>query len=70
MDRDEILSLVASKKTILSAPGTKLSSLYYNVMNASVDAVEITYNTGRFQTSLSSLHSDRNLKLFSLILRL
>lgn len=55
MDRDEILSLVASKKTILSAPGTKLSSLYYNVMNASVDAVEITYNTGRFQTSLSSL---------------
>lgn len=55
MDRDEILSLVASKKTILSAPGTKLSSLYYSVMNSTVDAVEITYNTGRFQTSLSSL---------------
>lgn len=55
MEREEMMALVASKKTILSAPGTKLSSLYYNVMNSTVDAVEITYNTGRYSNTLSSL---------------
>ena len=50
----EIEAFVSDKKTILAAPGTKLNSLYYNVANSTVDAIEITYNTGRFQTALST----------------
>ena len=50
----EALQLLGDKRTILSAPGSKLSSLYYNVANSTVDAVEITYNTGRYVSSLST----------------
>jgi len=50
----EMLTLMQDKRTILSAPGSKLSSLYYNVMNSTVDSVEITFNTGRYVSSLST----------------
>ncbi|MCK4831050.1 hypothetical protein KA005_85860, partial [bacterium] len=53
-EASEMLSLMSNKRTILSAPGSKLSSLYYNVMNSTVDSVEITYNTGRYANSLST----------------
>lgn len=53
-EASQMLSLMSDKRTILSAPGTKLSSLYYNVISSSVDAVEITYNTGRYKNSLST----------------
>lgn len=53
-EASEMLQLMANKRTILSAPGSKLSSLYYNVMNSTVDAVEITYNTGRYSSSLTT----------------
>jgi hypothetical protein len=53
-EASEMLSLMANKRTILSAPGSKLSSLYYNIMNSTVDAVEITYNTGRYSSSLTT----------------
>lgn len=53
-EADEMLGLLAAKRTNLSAPGTKLSSLYYSVANCTADAVEITFNTGRFTSSLST----------------
>lgn len=53
-EASEMLSLMANKRTILSAPGSKLSSLYYNIMNSTVDAVEITYNTGRYSSALTT----------------
>lgn len=53
-EANETLALLSTKKTILSSPGFKLSSLYYNVANSTTDAVEITYNTGRYVSSLST----------------
>lgn len=53
-EASEMLQLMTNKRTILSSPGSKLSSLYYNVMNSTVDAVEITYNMGRYSSSLTT----------------
>jgi hypothetical protein len=53
-EASEMLQLMTKKRTILSSPGSKLSSLYYNVMNSTVDAVEITYNMGRYSNSLTT----------------
>lgn len=49
-----MLGYLSSKKTSLSAPGTMLNSLYYDTMQATVEAVECTFNTGRYVSSLSS----------------
>ena len=54
-DVSEAMVLLSKKRSALNAPGTRLSSLYYGVANATVDAVECTYNVGRFTSDLSSL---------------
>lgn len=48
------LMYLASKRTALNAPGVKLSNNYYSLMNASVETVETTYNTGRLTISLTT----------------
>lgn len=53
-EASEMLALMSQKRTILNSPGTKLSSLYYSVNNSTTDSVEITYNTGRYTSSLST----------------
>jgi len=55
MEETQALELISRKKTILSAPGWKASSLYYTVANSMVDSVEITYNQGRYQSSLTNM---------------
>lgn len=49
-----MLGYLSAKRTSLSAPGTMLNSLYYDTAQASVEAVECTFNTGRYINSLSS----------------
>lgn len=53
-EAQEMIALMSLKRTILNAPGTKLSQLYYSAANSTVDAVEITYNVGRYISSLST----------------
>lgn len=48
------LMYLAAKRTNLNAPGVKLSNNYYSLMNASVETIETTYNTGRLTISLTS----------------
>jgi hypothetical protein len=50
----EMLDIMAEKRTSLSAPGTRLNSLYYDNYQATVSAAECTFNTGRYITNLSS----------------
>ena len=50
----EMLSYISHKRTSLSAPGTMLNSLYYDTLQASVEAVECTFNHGRYVSSLAS----------------
>ena len=52
--QQQIMGYLASKRTSLSAPGTMLNSLYYDNYSSSVEAVECTFNTGRYINSLSS----------------
>lgn len=50
----EMLDIMAEKRTSLSAPGTRLNSLYYDNYQATVSACECTFNTGRYVSNLSS----------------
>lgn len=49
-----MLNFLASKRTSLSNPGFLLNSLYYSKYQSTVEAVECTFNTGRYVNSLSS----------------
>lgn len=51
---DATMQLLANKRTNLAAPGTAMNSLYYGVGNSTVEAVELTFDVGRYTTDLSS----------------
>jgi hypothetical protein len=46
---------LSTKPALLSAPGTKLHDVYYTSTNSTVEAAEVTYNTGRLVLTLGSL---------------
>lgn len=46
---------LTDKRVILSNPGTKFDDVYYSRFNTVQQLAEITFNTGRFTQSLSSL---------------
>lgn len=45
---------LSDKRVILSNPGTAFNDIYYSRFNTIQSMAEVTYNTGRYQTSLSS----------------
>lgn len=52
-DMAEDMQYLSNKRVLLSNPGTRIHQAYYSAANTTVDAVEMTYNTGRFTSSLS-----------------
>ena len=52
-DMAEDMQYLSNKRVLLSNPGTRIHQAYYSAINTTVDAVEMTYNTGRFTVSLS-----------------
>lgn len=54
-DMAEDMQYLSNKRVLLSNPGTRIHQAYYSAVNTTVDAVEMTYNTGRFTVSLSQL---------------
>jgi len=54
-DMAEDMQYLSNKRVLLSNPGTRIHQAYYSAINSTVDAVEMTYNTGRFTVSLSQL---------------
>lgn len=55
---------LTKKQTILDNPGYKLSDIYYNVYNSTVDDVEITWNLGRFRTNLNNANFNGTASVF------
>jgi len=45
---------LSDKRVILSNPGTMFNDIYYSRLNTVQSLAEVTYNTGRYQQSLSS----------------
>lgn len=54
-DMAEDMAYLSNKRVLLSNPGTRIHQAYYSAINSTVDAVEMTYNTGRLTISLSQL---------------
>jgi hypothetical protein len=47
---------LSDKRVILSNPGTAFNDVYYSRINTVQSLAEVTYNTGRYQQSLSSFN--------------
>ncbi len=46
---------LVTKPALLNSPGIKLHDVYYSSVNSTVEAAEVTYNTGRLVLTLGSL---------------
>lgn len=53
IDSDERM-ILSDKVPILANPGTQLTDVYYNAINSTVQAVEVTYNLGRYTSTLNN----------------
>lgn len=53
--KSQALIYLSKKKALLNNPGTKMSDVYYSKANTKVEMAEVTYNNGKYQSSLNSL---------------
>ncbi len=52
--QDKALVYLSEKRVLLNSPGFLLDSVYYSALNSTVELSEVTWNTGRFSTSLTN----------------
>lgn len=51
---------LSTKRVLLSNPGYKLSDVYYSKYNTQVDLAEVTWNTGRYTSTLNNSNFGSN----------